>query len=298
MSNRTSAPKVAIPRLSKNKDGIFPDNRYPKPRVRKACDNCRKRKVRCSGEQPQCNNCEKQDMHCTYPRARKDRLEAAIEQNSRLIALLDELTVHVDNNGQKKIDKLLKSLGRNADLPNIAQGTFRERSRERKASIEERPGDLNCRDTGIGRMEEGPCWRRESGTIGFLGQNSEGQRLWNLESQTESAGSETASAPLLYEPLGGGNKAAVQEAYDVHAKQKPPEASSIVHISDSISYLDDNGLDLNIAVDPHDAPPPEIVERLFDRDMQTARTSFPILPDMFDDQFRDYNNFVKRNQSC
>ena len=35
------------------------------PPIRKACDACHKRKVRCSGEQP-CNNCAQTSLQCTY----------------------------------------------------------------------------------------------------------------------------------------------------------------------------------------------------------------------------------------
>ncbi|OCK96607.1 uncharacterized protein K441DRAFT_51093, partial [Cenococcum geophilum 1.58] len=55
MDNRPSASKVAIPRLGHDRKS--PQNRHGKSRARKACDNCRKRKVKCSGEQPHCRNC-------------------------------------------------------------------------------------------------------------------------------------------------------------------------------------------------------------------------------------------------
>jgi len=46
-------------------------------------------------------------MPCVYSQARKDRLKEAIEQNGRLIALLKDLTAHVDDSGQKKIGEFL-----------------------------------------------------------------------------------------------------------------------------------------------------------------------------------------------
>ncbi|KAJ1980137.1 hypothetical protein H4R33_005553 [Dimargaris cristalligena] len=32
-----------------------------------ACDNCRKKKIRCNGEQPACDNCTRKKLDCTYP---------------------------------------------------------------------------------------------------------------------------------------------------------------------------------------------------------------------------------------
>lgn len=137
---------------------------------------------------------------------------------------------------------------------------------------------------------------RESRTAGFIGQNLEVERLWSPKSHRESSGSQTASVPLLYEPLERGNKMVAQEAYDVHATRKLLEASSTVHTSDSSFCLNDNDFGFIIAVNPYESPPSKITDRLFDRDVQTTRILFPIVPDVFDNQFRDHNQSVKRNQ--
>jgi hypothetical protein len=72
MESGSPAFKVAIPRLKTcDRAGKSPQR---KARVEKACDVCRKRKVRCSGEQPQCRNCVDLDEHCNYAQSRKDRL--------------------------------------------------------------------------------------------------------------------------------------------------------------------------------------------------------------------------------
>lgn len=68
-----SGGKVAIPRLERP----FYD-RPSKPRVPIACLKCRKRKVRCSGEQPSCQNCVQQQAECLYPEGRKDRLKRSV----------------------------------------------------------------------------------------------------------------------------------------------------------------------------------------------------------------------------
>jgi hypothetical protein len=64
--------KVAIPRLERRE----PERKEPdKHRVVKACNSCRKRKVKCSGENPRCRNCIESKSTCIYPQARKDRLK-------------------------------------------------------------------------------------------------------------------------------------------------------------------------------------------------------------------------------
>jgi hypothetical protein len=71
---------------------------------------------------------------------------------------------------------------------------------------------------------------------------------------------------------------------------------SILHVSNSTFYLDSDDLKVDVTVDPYELPPPERAEKLFDCYMQTMHTSFPILPDVFDKQFQDFNDSVKQNR--
>ncbi|KAL5092942.1 hypothetical protein Trisim1_012421 [Trichoderma cf. simile WF8] len=38
----------------------------PRGRTRRACDNCRKKKVRCPGDYPACSLCQRQRQKCIY----------------------------------------------------------------------------------------------------------------------------------------------------------------------------------------------------------------------------------------
>jgi hypothetical protein len=75
----TAASKVAIPRLEGRHGKKQEKPRKPKPppnsRTQRACDNCRKRKVRCTGEPEQCRNCVEQGAICVYSMARRDRFK-------------------------------------------------------------------------------------------------------------------------------------------------------------------------------------------------------------------------------
>ncbi|KAK3358721.1 hypothetical protein B0T25DRAFT_599547, partial [Lasiosphaeria hispida] len=67
--------------------------------VKAACETCRKRKVKCSGERPKCNSCVRSDQNCqyisspteTYTQARKRKLDELQEKSSvyeELVGLL------------------------------------------------------------------------------------------------------------------------------------------------------------------------------------------------------------------
>lgn len=68
--------KVAIPRLRRNsedqslsKGSVSAD----KNRVSHACEPCRQRKTKCSGERPVCQHCEDFKLACIYADGKRDR---------------------------------------------------------------------------------------------------------------------------------------------------------------------------------------------------------------------------------
>lgn len=108
MNNRPVAPKIAIPRFDHNNKP--PQIKHREPRARQACDECRKRRVKCSGERPICRNCVDLHVPCIYSRARRDLLKEATDQNSQLIALLKDLSLRIDPGEKGKIEGLLDSV--------------------------------------------------------------------------------------------------------------------------------------------------------------------------------------------
>ncbi|ORY07858.1 hypothetical protein K493DRAFT_403602 [Basidiobolus meristosporus CBS 931.73] len=49
------------------------EDNHKRQRVSRACDNCRRKKIRCGGEQPVCSNCQSFGMECTYNDTKKKR---------------------------------------------------------------------------------------------------------------------------------------------------------------------------------------------------------------------------------
>lgn len=81
MDGSFGTSKVAIPKLKRHDSNRRPSiERSSHPRISKACDSCRIRKIRCSGERPRCRNCLDQPSPCTYPLARQDRLKKSVLQ--------------------------------------------------------------------------------------------------------------------------------------------------------------------------------------------------------------------------
>ena len=86
--------KVAIPRLNRNSDDQSP-SRGPaaadKNRVAHACEPCRRRKTKCSGERPRCQHCEDFKLPCTYADGKRDRTKKLVLRE-RMTSLADVVT--------------------------------------------------------------------------------------------------------------------------------------------------------------------------------------------------------------
>ena len=61
------AGKIAIPRHT------FAGSPVPSGRVRRACQNCRDQKAKCSGHQPTCQRCEESGARCYYGDRKREK---------------------------------------------------------------------------------------------------------------------------------------------------------------------------------------------------------------------------------
>ena len=72
--HRTKAAKIAIPRLKKTTEtasnSAITNGRH---RVNHACEPCRQRKTKCSGERPVCTHCQDFKIACFYADGKRDR---------------------------------------------------------------------------------------------------------------------------------------------------------------------------------------------------------------------------------
>lgn len=70
------APKVAIPRLQRGLETgapVVPSLAEDRGRVSHACEPCRHRKTKCSGEKPTCQHCEEFKIACVYGDRKREK---------------------------------------------------------------------------------------------------------------------------------------------------------------------------------------------------------------------------------
>lgn len=104
-ASRNGNGKVAIPR---HRQGIAP--RYNR-RVPRACESCRQRKTKCSGDTPVCRQCRELRVTCQYPVGWKERTKKQVERLSEKAQeyenLLKDLGSFVEHRTADRIKTLL-----------------------------------------------------------------------------------------------------------------------------------------------------------------------------------------------
>lgn len=75
--NQAKAAKVAIPRLKRPSEAASEGTGRggSRHRVNHACEPCRHRKTKCSGEQPVCRHCQDFKIACYYADGKRDRVK-------------------------------------------------------------------------------------------------------------------------------------------------------------------------------------------------------------------------------
>lgn len=76
------AAKVAIPRLKRiiDADGGEAQRSGGRHRVNHACEPCRHRKTKCSGERPVCRHCQDFKITCFYADGKRDRVKKYVDK--------------------------------------------------------------------------------------------------------------------------------------------------------------------------------------------------------------------------
>lgn len=83
------AAKVAIPRLKRSSDGGSErlSRSGGRHRVNHACEPCRHRKTKCSGERPVCRHCQDFKITCYYADGKRDRVKKCAQTPLALLPL-------------------------------------------------------------------------------------------------------------------------------------------------------------------------------------------------------------------
>ncbi|OQE28612.1 hypothetical protein PENSTE_c003G05810 [Penicillium steckii] len=260
--------KVAIPR---SRSGIAP--RYGR-RVPRACESCRSRKTKCSGDTPVCRQCRELRISCQYPVGWKEKTKKQVEWLSEKAVdyenMLKDLGSYVETRTADRIKTLLDKYGNenesssNASAPSHSVTPQDDIGDADDLSSPSSIGSLEA----IDRVEEDLNRTEHSRATGFMGKNSEITWMQRLQREAEHRSKGLAGS------LEPGQSKRQDDDLALHA----------------VNYhLDDMDISVPQPVDVYAMPPRELADKLFDDYLRTVHPFFPMINrPLFSSQYRTF----------
>ncbi|KAF3011007.1 hypothetical protein E8E13_010807 [Curvularia kusanoi] len=301
MASRYTSGKVAIPKLDR---GLHPPPPKGPPsqnredRVVRACKNCRKRKVKCSGDVPRCVVCQTNDLNCVYEQSRRDRLKEASDLNYVFLNLFKDISPRLGDEDRKRIQDVIDVAEDDILEPSstaVSVKSLGKRSRNRSAS--QSPDDIGPTkkqgeahvtasvgsNEDLDHLDEDLMRSLDARQTGYVGQNSEVQWLRSVQRQSRG---EPMGMP--YGPPGSSAHAIDERAKALHERRTYDTFAPTTTVTEATFYLDNDNIDLEIAVNAYELPDPDLAEQLLECYMNTIHNSFPVVPLNFDAQARKF----------
>ncbi|KAL4772157.1 fungal-specific transcription factor domain-containing protein [Aspergillus nidulans var. acristatus] len=257
--------KVAIPRQK----SAAP--RYSR-RVPLACETCRVRKTKCSGDTPICRQCLELRVECRYPVSWRERTKGQISKLSAKSddyeRLLREISQIVDGRAAERIRYTLDKYSefgaeQHNDQPSANSGPASGIDEEIDPEVESLPSSIGSLDA-IDRVDEDLNRSPNAQATGYMGKNSEVNWLQRLGREADNR---ARNLPGVAEPR--------------------PDRELSIH---SVNYhLDDVDITPAGPVHLYWMPPRNIADKLFEDYLDTVHPVFPIISrSLFSAQYRNF----------
>ncbi|KAJ5493263.1 hypothetical protein N7539_002009 [Penicillium diatomitis] len=263
--------KVAIPR---SRAGIAP--RYNR-RVPRACESCRARKTKCSGDTPVCRQCRELRVTCHYPIGWKERTKIQVDNLSEKAHdyenLLKELGHVVEGRTAERIKSLLDKHGTELENSSNSNSNQSHSVTPNDEVVEEDMEEVTSPSSigsleAIDRVEEDLNRNENSRATGFMGKNSEVTWMQRLQREAEHR---SRGLPGSLEP----------------GQSKRQDDDLALH---AVSYhLDDLDISVPGPVELYAMPSRNVADQLFEDYLRTVHPLFPIINrPLFTAQYRTF----------
>ncbi|OJZ79974.1 hypothetical protein ASPFODRAFT_86013 [Aspergillus luchuensis CBS 106.47] len=179
MDNKVLIPRIAVSPVQQQRS-----------RTRKACQPCRERKCKCSGEQPICKRCENAGLDCNYLESKRQQ----IERESHILAnelqmshaLLREILPELSPDSARRVEAILCKDSTEVVTDPIDRYSPRS-IQQTNISAREVTSDDNMERTVFDFTVEDSNRDSRSQATGFLGSHSEISWLYRLKRELEQS---------------------------------------------------------------------------------------------------------------
>ncbi|KAI9703356.1 MAG: hypothetical protein M1836_007924 [Candelina mexicana] len=303
-------PKVAIPRIPRESDDgpqMSPARGGDKHRVGHACEPCRHRKTKCSGERPACKHCQDFKIPCVYADGKRDRARKEFGTMSGRLevyeALLNDLQSRVD-----AADHLAIQMALEKDTATVDEDIFSTQGPKKhqtsptdRDELDETADGESVVSAGVGsvgsldRTHEDFNRNETVRATGYLGKNSEAAWMQSLRLQADYGSSRGSETDTDMADNAKKNDEAQTSSLSVRPALSGRRVSSSRHEVSlyEVNYqCDDMDVTISDEVDPFELPPREVADALFAQYLNSVHTSFPILRKVY--FISQYNNYLNR----
>ncbi|KAJ5096347.1 hypothetical protein NUU61_005703 [Penicillium alfredii] len=290
-SSRSNVPppnKVAIPRIA-SADTPARSRR----RSARACEPCRRRKIKCDGRRPSCSQCNSNNIRCAYEDVKRVREQKQIGSLSRRVeqyeSLLRDLEGEFDASTTRRIKEALQVIVV-WNLSNIVVMAACIKDGKPHAQNDEDSDSatsMGSLDT-IDIVDEDLNRNENTRAAGYFGKNSEVSWIRRLETAVDSkgrpdtgvAGSFSTSQETSQPDMGSANRQRV-------AKEIP--------IAMMDYHLDDLSIPMMDPCDPFAVPPRPLADRYLDAYWTFVHPTFSaIRKPTFVDQYQKFHERVSK----
>ncbi|KAI9738265.1 MAG: hypothetical protein M1834_008763 [Cirrosporium novae-zelandiae] len=284
--------KLAIPRLRRPGEPST-EGQKEKQRVSHACEPCRQRKTKCSGDVPSCRHCQEFNLECYYADGKRDKQKkefgSMADRLHEYESILQELCNRVDVSDQVLIRNAL-SKGSTSEIttPSIYGTQIPSSSQESLPSEgEERQAPARIGSTGsLDAITEDFSATEQSRATGFTGKHSE--RSWMRRLQEQASQGQLGPAVASTEPQ---LVSSTPSPAQVPAFHRTSSEESLYAKGPNYN-TDDIEIEIPDEVDPYDIPSRDVAVNLFSSYLETVQATFPVIGKI--DFIRQFYRFIDR----
>ncbi|KAF3398432.1 Thiamine repressible regulatory protein [Penicillium rolfsii] len=267
--------KRAIPRLADGAESAFTSpGRFHRRHVRRACESCRQRKTKCTGDKSGCRNCREAGIICCYTDGKREKskrqlaslstkvqaYEDVIRKLSNRFGVSDEQLVNIALVAESAPDLALNAEVGLATTGERSQGSGSEPPPDRASS----PSALD----GVDHTEEDFNRDETARATGFIGRSSEISWLQKLSKEVNNECEEWSS-----------NKSNEDDDNGLPSPTLTPlpEKPSDPLVASSSYYIDDLDVPKKGQVDAFSVPSRDTATKLLNAYLTSVHPSFPII---------------------
>ncbi|CAG7973929.1 unnamed protein product [Penicillium salamii] len=96
--SKVTSKKMAIPRLAEGTESAFTSpGRFHRRHVRRACESCRQRKTKCTGDKSGCRNCREAGIICCYTDGKREKSKRQLASLSAKVQAYEDVISKLSN---------------------------------------------------------------------------------------------------------------------------------------------------------------------------------------------------------